>query len=126
MLQKFFRFFISLIVFSLLLLVAWEFLLVYLPQKFQFTGFKYILLFYVVLTAVFHLGALYFNEKGNAGFMRYYVAATTFKLLMLMSIMIIYAIMNPGIAVHFILYFFLCYLIYTAFETIVIFKFLKP
>ena len=125
MLKKFFQFLIYLLLFSLILFVAWELLHVYLPENLQYSGIKNILLFYTFLTAAFHFGALRSNNKSNAGFMRFYVAATTFKLLILMGIMVAYAIINPVIAIPFVVYFFAAYLLYTAFETTIIYKFLK-
>lgn len=125
MLKKYSQFLIYLILFSLILGLAWELLHPYIPEEFQYANVKYIIAFYTALIALFHYGAVSSNEKSGAGFMRFYVAGTTFKLLILMGIMIIYAIMNPEVAIPFVVYFFAAYLLYTAFETIVIFKFLK-
>ncbi|MBT8195596.1 MAG: hypothetical protein HKO56_07680 [Bacteroidia bacterium] len=125
MFQKFLRFLIFLALFSLILFVAWEFLHHYIPVSFQYENVPYIILFYTILTAIFHFGAVSSNEKSGTGFMRFYVAATTFKLLILMGIMVVFALMNPEAAVPFIIYFFSAYLLYTAFETTIIFKFLK-
>lgn len=125
MVSKFSQFLIYLILFSLILFVGWELLHEHVPIKYQYPHVKYIILFYAIITALFHFGAVRTNQNSGAGFMRFYVAATTFKLLLLLGIMIIYALMFTGNALPFIIYFFAGYLLYTTFETTIIFKYLK-
>ena len=125
MFQKYFNFLIYLILFSLVLYVIWVLLKNYIPENYRYSNTVFVILFYTVLTGAFHFGALYSNQKSSTGFMRFYVAATTFKLLLLMGFMIVYALMNPEQSILFIIYFFTGYLLYTAFETTVIYKFMR-
>lgn len=126
MVRKYSRFLIFLVLYSLILYMLYAFLKAYIPINYQYSNVKFILIFYTLITAIFHFGALSSDKKSSSSFMRFYVAGTTFKLLLLMGFMIIYALMNPNDAIVFIIYFFIGYLLYTAFETTIIYKFMKP
>lgn len=125
MIQKFLRFLMYLLLFSLVLLAIWEFGKTYIPQTYQYKNVKFILLFYTIFMALFHFGALQSNEKSGTKFMHFYMFATIFKLLILIGVIVLFALANPEQAIVFVIYFFSAYLLYTAFETTVIFKFLK-
>lgn len=72
--------------------------------------------YFVLLTAAFHYGLL-MASKGNAQqFVRYYMGATTFKLLLHLGVIIVYCLLNRNDAVRFIISFSLFYLAFTVFE----------
>ena len=73
--------------------------------------------FYFLLYAAFHYGLL-MNADNGQGFIRYYMAATFIKLLILLCIIIGYSLLNRGTATSFTLNFMLSYLFFMVFEVI--------
>ncbi|HQV00968.1 MAG: hypothetical protein JNK61_00255 [Bacteroidia bacterium] len=82
------------------------------PQWFQ--GFWGIPVFYFLLYAGFHYGAL-LNTEGKA-FVRYYMVASFLKLLLLVAIIVGYALFNKENARGFAINFLLSYFVFMAFE----------
>lgn len=67
-------------------------------------------------TLLFHYGLTRSMKKGGQAFIRYFMGATAFKLMIFMMIMIIYGLLNKDTAFGFILHFFIFYLLYTVYE----------
>ncbi len=83
----------------------------------------WLLLFYFLfITFVFHFGLVHASKGRPQVFVRYYMASTTFKLLLHMGIILIYALFNKTDAVRFITSFLIFYVIFTAFEVAVAWK----
>lgn len=75
-----------------------------------------ILAYFILLTCVFHYGLL-ISSKGNPQqFVRYYMGATSFKLLIHLVVLIIYCLFHRSEAVRFIISFALFYFVFTVFE----------
>src|SRR5262245_24639414 len=72
--------------------------------------------YFVLLTAGFHYGLLTSSKGKPQQFVRYYMGATSFKLLIHIVVMIVYCIFNRQDAVRFILSFAVFYLAFTVFE----------
>ena len=81
-----------------------------------------LLLYFVFITLIFHVGLVKTSKGRPQVFIRYYMASTTFKLLLHMGIIIIYALFNKEDAIRFIVSFLIFYLIFTAFEVAVAWK----
>lgn len=75
-----------------------------------------LLIYFSLVTFVFHYGLLRSSKGRPQVFIRYYMATTTFKLLMHMGVIIIYALFNKTDAIRVITSFLIFYIIFTAFE----------
>jgi hypothetical protein len=81
-----------------------------------------LLVYFVLLTLLFHVGLVQTSKGRPQVFIRYYMASTTFKLLLHMGVIVIYAIFNKEDAIRFITSFLVFYIIFTAFEVSVAWK----
>jgi hypothetical protein len=92
------------------------------PSILTHEWFPFMVILFAVLTAMFHVGLVRAGSKGNQAFIRYYMAATTFKLFILMSVIIVYAFFIELDTRSFIIIFFLLYVIYTSFEVSYVYR----
>lgn len=81
-----------------------------------------LLFYFLFVTLIFHFGLVHASKGRPQAFVRYYMASTTFKLLLHMGIILIYALFNKTDAVRFISSFLIFYIIFTAFEVAVAWK----
>ncbi len=75
-----------------------------------------IFIYFIFITSVFHFGLLKSSEGKPQGFVRYYMGATTFKLMVHVMVILLYCLLNREQAVPFIVSFLIFYVLYTAFE----------
>ena len=78
----------------------------------------FIIIFHAVLTFLSFLLIVKKTESAPKKFVSVYLGNTTFKLIIFMAILFIYALTNIHEAVNFIISFFIIYVIYTIFEVI--------
>ena len=83
----------------------------------QLATFWIIPVFYFLIYAAFHYGLLMSSNDGQ-GFIRYYMAATFFKLLILLAVIISYAMFNKSSATAFAVNFMFAYFVFMTFEVI--------
>lgn len=93
-----------------------------LPADYYFVHFEYLLLLFITVTFLFHLGLQRSFEKGSKHFIRYYMGASGMKMFAFLVIIIIFALLNKKQAVAFTLCFFFFYLFFTVFEAVLSFK----
>lgn len=78
--------------------------------------FYFIVIYFFLTTLVFYYG-LRLSLKGRPQqFVRYFMGATTFKLLIHLAVVVVYAILNRVQAMNFILTFFAVYIIFMVYE----------
>ncbi len=85
-------------------------------------AFPYILIFFALTTAIFHLGLVRAEARGNQLFVRFYMGATTAKLLLYMIVIVTYAFLIDIDTRLFLINFFLLYLLYTSFEVSFVYR----
>ncbi len=109
-------FIVRLLITSVLAFAGYSFLAQRLPVNLVYANYLYILIFFVVLTAIFHYGLSKSALAGTKNFIRFYMTATALKLLGYVGVIMIYALINkPGI-MAFALCFLLHYCLFTVFE----------
>ena len=115
---QFIRFTRALILFSIVIALLSLGAMYLLPANYITPMLPYILIFFLLIS----LAVYYFIEKAVAErfslFTNYFMIATTLKILIYLTIIIIYAFTNQYDAITFILTFFLFYVGYTTFEVI--------
>ncbi len=78
--------------------------------------------YFIVLTTLFHYGIVRTTQSRPQVFIRYYMGATTIKLLLHLGIIIFYSFFHRPEAVHFIITFMVMYLLFTAFEVMAVWR----
>src|SRR5438874_9103113 len=74
------------------------------------------LLYFFIITLVFHYGLLKSVQGKPQQFFRYFMAATTLKMALHLMVVVGYSLTYRSNAVNFIVGFFLLYVLFTAFE----------
>jgi tryptophan-rich sensory protein len=90
---------------------------VFMHDASKLATFWVIPVFYFMIYAAFHYGLLMSANDGQ-GFIRYYMAATFFKLLILLAIIISYSLFNKSNATAFVVNFMFSYFVFMTFEVI--------
>jgi len=91
----------------------------------------YLLVFWVIvavvaiLTALFHYSVIQVKEKGATKFSTRFMMISGIKMIIYLVLIVSYVFSNPLKATPFLISFFILYLIYTAFEVILIIRYLK-
>ncbi len=115
---QFIRFTRALIFFSIIMTLISLSAMYVLPANYITPMLPYMLIFFLIIS----LAVYYFIEKAVTKrfslFTNYFMIATMLKILIYLTIIILYAFTNKNDAVSFILTFFLFYVSYTTFEVI--------
>lgn len=72
--------------------------------------------FVLLMTIAFHYGLLTMGNNDNRSFVRYYMSASTFKILIYVVIIVIVAFVNKAVIKPFAIHFFVLYILFTVFE----------
>ncbi len=120
------NFYLSLLIYSIIIYAGFYFAEPQLPAKATFPWFAGIQLVIIMTTVVFHNGLARAAVKSGQAFVRYFMGATSVKLLVFMMIIVVYALLNRESAFGFILHFFIFYLLYTVFEVYFAYKNFGP
>jgi hypothetical protein len=86
----------------------------------QLTWLIYI--YFCLLTFIFHYGIVRTTQSRPQVFIRYFMAATTFKLLMHLGVIVIYSFLHRELATRFIITFLVMYLLFTVFEVLTVLR----
>jgi hypothetical protein len=116
-----FRYLVTLIIFTLVL--AGVLLLVESSHPEWVGNSSWAMLaYFFVLTAAFHWGLLGSSKGNPLAFIRYYMGATSFKLLIHLGILVLYAFFFGQHVVRFIVTFLFGYVLYTGLEVFLSWK----
>jgi hypothetical protein len=88
----------------------------FLPPEYVSRATPVLPVFFMAITFLIHKALLRTLGKPHQKFMQMYMIISVVKLLGLLTMVLIYSILNPSEAITFILYFFACYLIFSFFE----------
>jgi hypothetical protein len=80
------------------------------------SAFYFTLIYFFLLTLGFHYGLMQSVRGRPQNFVRYFMGGTTLKLLLHLSVIIIYSLTHRKEAMNFILSFFILYLFFTIYE----------
>ena len=76
--------------------------------------------YFSVLTVAFHYGTVKTTQSRPQVFIRYFMAATSIKLLLHLGVIVIYSVLNRPLAITFIITFMIMYFLFTIFEVILL------
>jgi hypothetical protein len=116
------KFYLQLFILTILAGVAYAFLGPHIPSRFYFDSYVVLLVLFVIVTSLFHIGLQRSFTSGSKAFIRYYMGATGAKLFLFLMMIMIYAFINKAHAVAFALCFFFFYIFYTIFEVSIAYK----
>ncbi len=104
------------VIISLLTYLIYAFVL----QPHYLKIFPYIILFFTIIGIVFHNIILKISKRNISKFATYFMLFSTLKLVAYIILIVIYLLTNKENAIPFVVYFFILYIFYTAFEVVVI------
>src|SRR5215213_6580020 len=113
--MSFFRYLKNVIVFGALLSLVAGILSFTLPEEYFVPQVWLILVYFIVISAMFHL-ILLRKQNEPKKYVRAFLAGTTIKLFIHLIMLIVLALLNRDEAVPLIITFFCCYLLFTIFE----------
>ncbi len=120
------NFLTGLIVYSIIILALFYFIEPFFTGKSAFPNYWIIQVIMIIATILFHYGLMKAVKSGGQASIRYFMGATSAKLMVFMMVMIIYGLMNKESAFGFILHFFIFYLFYTVYEVALAYKHFGP
>lgn len=112
------RFFIRLIIFSLVLVLFAYFLDQVLPQGSLPRVLPYLFILFFLVTLAVHYVVLRITELKPARFVSYFMLATFVKLVIYFIAVLVYVFSRKEQVLPFILSFFILYIFYTVFEVV--------
>jgi len=94
----------------------------FVQKQFMTPSLPYLLIFFFAVTAfTFYLALKAFTQK-TSRFANFFMISVFAKMLLYVSIIIIYAFINISDIISFIITFFIFYILFTSFETLAIIK----
>lgn len=112
----------KLVIFTLLIGLIAFIVGFFIPKQFMTPSIPYLLIFFFAVTAfTFYLALNAFTQK-TSRFANFFMISVFAKLLLYVSIIIIYAFINTSDIISFIITFFVFYVLFTSFETFAIIK----
>jgi hypothetical protein len=122
----FIRFMQSIFLFSFIIALISLGAMFILPLKFITPMLPVLVIFFMVTgLAVFYFFSRAVTKRFSM-FTNYFMIATTLKLFLYLSVIVIYALIRRSDAITFIITFFLLYLCYTAFEVVWMLRLREP
>lgn len=94
----------------------------YLPEKFVTPALPFIIIFFFAIAALTYFFAIKAFSKKTTRYANFFMISVFAKLLLYVVVILVYAFINAGDIVSFILTFFIIYFLFTTFETFEIFK----
>lgn len=98
-----------------------------LEAKWVSTSMPFVILFFLSFTILMHRYLLKSTEGNPKKFVFSFLLITTVKILLYLGVILVYALLNRGDAVAFIIVFFVNYFLFTGFELTTVMKLInKP
>ena len=116
------KYFVKLVLFTAVVSLIAFLLANSLPGQFITPALPFIIIFFfLVATTTFYFAIKAFSKK-TSRYANFFMISVFGKLMLYVVIILVYAFLNAGDIVSFILTFFIIYFLFTTFETIEIFK----
>jgi hypothetical protein len=107
---------------TLSLFVFYAVILFSLPGKYISPAIPVIILFFAIFTSLIFYYQIKAILKKTSKFVNFFLIATVLKLMLFLVLVLVYALLNKGDAVNFIISFFVIYLVFSAFELVQLLK----
>jgi hypothetical protein len=120
---KNFSLYLSIITF-IITAAGWIIFKTWFPEKY-FNGLLFIPFLFFFITLALHFYLIRSSRKEIIKFTPRFIGATGIKMLLYVIILVIYLLIDRAHAVSFLMWFLLCYFLYTLVEILSILKYLK-
>ena len=112
------RFLIRISIFTVIIAAVSVAVFYYIFPQYFSTYFLLAILFFFVVTVVFHSITLKASKLRIAQFSNYFMLSSTAKLFIYIILLTIYIFLNKGHAIPFVMFFLILYVFFTFFEVI--------
>jgi len=123
--SSYLQFIRNLVIFTLAIVLLSFVVIYFLPDNYVSPALPFLFLFFFSITLVVHFILLKTSDKRFTRFVPNFMLATTLKLFLYAIVLLLYTFTHRSDAVTFIITFFILYLFFTAFETVVMFRHVK-
>jgi hypothetical protein len=110
------KFLLNTFLFSLILSGAAFIVSRVIPADLIRPHFYLIVIYFFALTIIFYFGLISSLKGRPQQFVRFFMGATTLKLFVHIAVVVIFSLLNRPEAIHFILSFFVLYILFTIYE----------
>jgi len=115
----------KLLIFSAMIAVVSFVIAFFLPQEYVSPSMPFLLVFFVAVSLLTHYFVLKTMTKRMSQFVNFFMISIFVKLLLYITIIVIYGLTNTADLIPFVVTFFVFYLLYTLFELIAVLKLQK-
>ena len=119
------QFIIKIFVFSIIIYAIATALFATVLKTWYFAAYPYLLLLIAVITTIGHLWIVKASGQNTRKFSTAYMASVTLKLMVYLTFMLVYLLIDRSQVIPFVLTFISFYTLYTVFEVIQVLNFLK-
>ena len=109
-------FFKQLVIYTVVIMAVGFALSYFLPAGIITPTMPFLVIFFLIMTSLVHWYLLRSLDSKPGKFINTFLATTTIKLLLYMTIILVYVFVNKHDAISFAITFFLLYILYTVFE----------
>ncbi len=88
----------------------------FIPKEFYNAEWPYLIVFFYSVTFLVHFVLLKSTEKKFSKFYSSFMLSTTAKLMLYLTVLVVYSLLNKNNAVNFIITFLILYILFTIFE----------
>ncbi|MFC2086288.1 hypothetical protein ACFLQ9_01065 [Bacteroidota bacterium] len=92
----------------------------FLFEEYYLNIIPYVILLFTTVVVLFHIIVTRISKKNISKFTSFFMLSSTLKLFIYIIFIVVYLVFNRQHAMAFIVYFLILYIVYTAFEVIVI------
>lgn len=119
------QFIVRILIFTLSIFMIATFLFQTVFKMWYFAAFPYLLLLIATVTTIGHLLIIKASDQNPRKFTTAYMASVTIKLIVYLSSMLIYLLIDRSQVIPFVCTFIAFYVLYTIFEVIHVLSFIK-
>jgi hypothetical protein len=119
------QFVVKILIFTLIILAIATILFHTVFKMWYFTAFPYLILLIATVTTIGHLLIIKASDKNPRRFTTAYIASVTLKLIVYLSFMLIYLLIDRAHVIPFVCTFLVFYIFFTIFEVVHVLAFIK-
>lgn len=112
------QFIIRILIFTTIIYAVTSALFLTVLESWYLASYPYLLLLVATITTIGHFWIVRASEQNSRRFNTAYMAAVTLKLMVYLTFMLVYLLIDRSQAITFVLTFVTFYILYTAFEVI--------
>ena len=120
--KKFTQFFLGLVIITAVIVALAYWLFTGALAQYYIPVYPWLLAFYVLISAAVHFFHLKAKDANSKKYPRYSIAVNGGKIFLYMLFIVVYVFLERATAVPFLFGFFILYMIYSGYETVMLYK----